>query len=94
MAMESRLQLESLEIMSVASYDRIISEIVSLARAAGIYAKGGHTVQGHRQQMKTDSACYRALFLMASSTPKAVEAQQTHYPAFDIFLNTKPLNLS
>ena len=25
------------------------------------------------------SACYKAFFLMASSTPKAAEAQQTHY---------------
>ena len=28
---------------------------------------------------------------MASSTPKVVEAQQTHYRAVDIFLNTKNL---
>jgi len=43
MAMESRLQLESLETMSVASTTVSSSEIVSLARAAGIYAKGGRT---------------------------------------------------
>ena len=42
--------------------------------------------------MNADSACYRALFLMASSTPKATEAQQTHYPAVDIFFNTKLLH--
>jgi hypothetical protein len=35
----------------------------------------------------------QALFPMESSTPRAVEAQQTHYPAVDIFFNTKSLHL-
>ena len=39
-------------------HDRIVSEIVSLARAAGIYAKGGHTgMQGHLQQMHGCLSC-------------------------------------
>ena len=44
MAIESRLQLESLVTIHVRRFhERIVSEIVSLARAAEIYAQGGHT---------------------------------------------------
>ena len=74
-----------------------ILKMVKLARAAGIYAKGGRTgtCKGiFRKCMGAYHLNEDGQRLLQGIVPDGfLEAQQTHYPAVDIFFKTKLLHL-